>query len=155
MPCASINDFNKVPVKENLRILNLEDSPFDSELNLVNLEADEIQPFVKGDGFPLRLSPEKETILFRIAQETLTNIAKHAKADRVDSILEKKEDLFLLSVADNGCGFDFEGFRPGNEKGGWGLAFRNERTIALGGELLVESESGKGTRITLSLPFKE
>lgn len=108
---------------------------------------------VKGDEFPLRLSPEKETIIFRIAQETLTNIAKHAKADLVDIILEKREDLFLLSIADNGCGFDFEGFRMGNEKGGWGLAFMNERAVALGGKLLLESESGKGTRVSLRLPL--
>lgn len=104
-----------------------------------------------GEGFP-RFSADLEMNIFRIVQEALTNISKHARADQVDIAMDTKEGRLLLSITDNGCGFAFEGFRPGNGKRGWGLTFMNERVLALDGDLLIQSEPGKGTRITLNLP---
>ena len=101
--------------------------------------------------FP-RLPSNRETIIFRIAQEALTNVSKHAGASRVDLRLEKGEGLVRLTITDNGRGFFFEGFRLGSEKGGWGLATMKERAAALGGSLQVHSEPGIGTRLTLRLP---
>ncbi len=81
-----------------------------------------------------RLPPEAETTLYRVAQEALTNIAKHARATRVDVILERQPDSVLLIVEDNGVGFDTEGndtpeprLRVARDAGTRGARWRNGR----------------------------
>jgi len=111
-----------------------------------------IQTNMEGEEFYPRLSSVMETIIFRITQEALTNVFKHASASWVNLRLGKTENMVQLTITDNGKGFRFEGFRFGGEKRGWGMATMKERAVALGGDLQVFSEPDKGTQIILQLP---
>ena len=99
--------------------------------------------------------PEYETVLFRIAQEALTNIAKHANASHATVQLDIAPTKIHITITDDGCGFDSErvlqGDRPGS---GWGLLGIQERTALLGGRYEIHSQPGRGTRIQVSVPLK-
>jgi two-component system NarL family sensor kinase len=88
--------------------------------------------------FAGRLSGEIETHLFRIAQEALTNVAKHSKATRVDLALEECDGMLRLAIADNGGGI---ASKPNRGAGGLGLAGMRERMRVAGGKLEVRSDS--------------
>jgi signal transduction histidine kinase len=93
-----------------------------------------------------RLPSETETALYRIAQEALTNVAKHSRAKNVEVILERRADHVLLIVEDDGVGFD-----PGGAAGaagqGFGLLGMRERAGLIGATLQIESSVGAGTTI--------
>jgi two-component system sensor histidine kinase UhpB len=97
-----------------------------------------------------RLSSDMETTLYRIAQEALTNVARHARASNVDVILERRGDQVLLIVEDNGVGFDPS--RTGSQRRGFGLLGMHERAALVGATLQIESTSGEGTTILLRMP---
>ncbi len=93
---------------------------------------------------------EIETNLYRIAQEAMNNIYKHAGAKNVSVLLEKRKNKIILIVEDDGIGFDVE---DKNTKGkGIGLVGMYERAVLLGGELEIESVTGKGTTIFARVP---
>ncbi|MEO8974133.1 MAG: histidine kinase [Ktedonobacteraceae bacterium] len=94
------------------------------------------------------LSLAVEEALFRIAQEALSNVARHSKATLVQMLLTTTEDTVTLSVVDNGQGFDMT--RQGSP--GVGLLSMRERVKALGGDLKIESTSGNGTRVVVHCP---
>jgi len=96
-----------------------------------------------------RLAPDVETTLYRIAQEALTNIAKHSGASNVDVILERRPDHVLLIVEDDGAGFDMTAVRNASE--GFGLLGMQERAALVGATLEIESAVGKGTTILLRM----
>jgi len=103
-----------------------------------------------------RLPPEIETALFRLFQEALSNIVRHAQATRVTLRLGLDEDSFQGTVVDNGRGFDIGGVRlDGSEPRGLGLLGMQERVSHCGGELTIESTPGHGTRIRVSIPLNE
>ncbi|PWT73111.1 MAG: hypothetical protein C5B59_14325 [Bacteroidetes bacterium] len=87
--------------------------------------------------------------LFRIYQESLTNIARHAEAQMVSTALEWKDDGILLNITDNGKGFNTEVARL---KGRSGLAIMKERAMQVGGQWRINSEPNKGTSITVHIP---
>ena len=92
-----------------------------------------------------RLPSEAETALYRIAQEALTNVAKHARAENVGVILERRADHVLLIVEDDGVGFD-----PGTAESpgqGFGLVGMQERAGLIGATLEIESSAGRGTTV--------
>jgi signal transduction histidine kinase len=96
-----------------------------------------------------RLSPDAETTLYRIAQEALTNVAKHARAENVEVILERRSDHVLLVIEDDGVGFD-----PGDAgtaAQGFGLLGMQERAALVGATLAIESASGTGTTILVRM----
>jgi two-component system CheB/CheR fusion protein len=97
-----------------------------------------------------RLSPEVETTLYRVAQEALNNVAKHASASRVDVILEHRHGAVLLVIEDNGVGFN----PPEDPSGasGLGLPGMRERAFLIGAALQIESEPGAGTTVILRIP---
>jgi signal transduction histidine kinase len=100
---------------------------------------------------PARLSPDAETAFYRVAQEALNNVVKHAHATRVDVVLEGQSDAVTLVIEDDGVGFD-----PGAaEKSvtGIGLVGMRERAALIGGTLQVESTPGKGTTLYLRSPI--
>jgi len=104
--------------------------------------------------FARRLPPEQETVLFRVAQEALTNVVRHAHASQVSIDLSQEKDCARLVVTDNGVGFDVN-TPPKYESGsGLGLVGMRERVALVGGRCSVESEPGCGTRITIELPVK-
>lgn len=100
-----------------------------------------------------RLQPDLETALFRIAQEALTNVARHAKASRVDLVLSFEPDLLSLEVDDDGVGFDAEttGLAPSSI----GLIGMRERAHLVDGVLVVRSRPGGGTRLSVTVPLED
>jgi signal transduction histidine kinase len=95
-----------------------------------------------------------ESAFFRVAQEALTNVAKHAGGKRVSVEFEEGDDSFRLTIADDGKGFDPKAIRASKEKG-WGFLTMQERAQAVGGKLHVESNSGKGTRVVVEVKKKK
>ena len=93
-----------------------------------------------------RLDSEAETTLYRIAQEALTNVAKHSRARHVELILERRSDHVLLVVEDDGAGFD-----PGDSTPGFGLLGMQERASLVGATLEIEAAVGKGTTILVRM----
>jgi PAS domain S-box-containing protein len=100
--------------------------------------------------FDDRLASEAETTLYRIAQEALTNIAKHARATNVDIILERRPSHVVLTVEDNGQGFDTASVNRKDH--GFGLFGMQERAALMGAALHIESSVGHGTTILVRLP---
>ncbi|HHX63460.1 MAG TPA: sensor histidine kinase, partial [Chloroflexi bacterium] len=98
-----------------------------------------------------RLNLWVETALFRIAQEALTNVVKHAQATHVDVALSTEDDTLRMIVADNGVGFDPQQAREMDGDGGWGLRTMVERAEAIGGSCHVESRPGEGTRVIVQV----
>jgi signal transduction histidine kinase len=106
-------------------------------------------------GFKKRLDAETEIVLYRIIQEALTNIVKHAQARHVDVRLTLSHPQVILMMKDDGVGFDEkEGMRPvGVKKPGIGLMGMRERAASVGGTMNIRSEKGKGTLIRVELPI--
>jgi signal transduction histidine kinase len=97
-----------------------------------------------------RLPEEVETALYRIVQESLTNVVKHARARRVSILLARKEGSVKAVVEDDGRGFD-----PAEQAGdGFGLVGMSERLALLGGRLEVESDADAGTTIAAEVPVR-
>jgi signal transduction histidine kinase len=97
------------------------------------------------------LDQEYSTVLFRIFQETLTNIAKHANASRVDISLEDNGDEILLTVFDDGRGIGLDDIR---RTGSYGIRGMRERAGFLGGTIEISGTSGDGTQVRVKLPAK-
>jgi len=97
-----------------------------------------------------RLTSEVETTLYRIAQEALNNIAKHARAESVDVILERRSDQVLLIIEDDGVGFEQTTGRAPHQ--GFGLLGMQERAALVGATVQIESATGEGTTIIVRLP---
>jgi PAS domain S-box-containing protein len=96
-----------------------------------------------------RLASDAETALYRIAQEALTNVAKHARAGNVDIILERRADNVLLIIEDDGVGFDPAA--TGSAGQGFGLVGMQERAGLVGAMLEIESSAGKGTTVLVRM----
>ncbi|HEY8559691.1 MAG TPA: PAS domain S-box protein [Pyrinomonadaceae bacterium] len=97
-----------------------------------------------------RLLPEIEINLYRIAQEALNNIAKHAQATQVSVLLEKPDNHIVLIVEDNGIGFKPK--RKTDKSAGLGLVGMGERAALIGGAVEIESKAGKGTTVFARVP---
>lgn len=93
-----------------------------------------------------RLQQEVEMALFRISQEALTNVLKHAKVATVHITLAVEEESVCLTIADDGCGFDAKP-RTDHRTGGLGLLIMQERLRAVKGSLRIESRRGIGTSV--------
>ena len=105
-------------------------------------------------GVPKRLNEEKELGFYRIAQEAINNIIKHARATEVFISLIKKEKTLSLSVEDNGVGFKVDRVTKARKgKGLLGLLIMQERAAPLGGKLSIDSRRGEGTHILVEIPL--
>jgi signal transduction histidine kinase len=102
---------------------------------------------------PARLPREIELAAYRIVQEGLTNVAKHARASRCDVRLTQLDDRLLVEVEDDGVGFIEDTDRPIVSRG-MGLVSIRERAARLGGTFSILSRPGAGTRLVVSLPEK-
>ena len=102
------------------------------------------------------LSEQAQVVIYRIFQETLTNIVKHAQASHVSIAAQKEAEMYSFKVEDDGKGFDLKHFevRSITEKG-LGLTTMKERVRMLGGSLNVWSQEGEGTRITFQIPIEK
>ncbi|MEQ1606284.1 MAG: PAS domain S-box protein [Pyrinomonadaceae bacterium] len=101
-----------------------------------------------------RLNHDTETHLYRITQEALNNVLKHANAKLVTVMLEKRDSDVILIIEDNGRGFNVNAKQPSAESDmGLGLIGMRERAILAGGELEIESSPGKGATIFVRVPI--
>ena len=106
------------------------------------------------ENFP-RLSMDKELALFRIAQESLTNVSKHAKAHIIKLSLSEVGPMIQLLISDDGVGFDTTQAFQRQEGCCWGLTVMRERAEAVNGEFYLDSAPGNGTRIMVELNRSE
>lgn len=102
-----------------------------------------------------RLAPDIETACFRIVQEALTNIARHAQAKQVDIRLECDDGQLVLRISDDGCGFNLEEMQTralaGNSTGVLGM---QERATLVGGQLTIASSPGNGSTVLMCCPWR-
>jgi PAS domain S-box-containing protein len=99
-----------------------------------------------------RLPPTEEIALFRIAQEALNNVVKHSQASECTISLSQNERAVVLSIVDNGTGFD-TGRKPATAGYGMGTTTMRERAETIGAQLSREANPGEGTRITIELSW--
>jgi two-component system sensor histidine kinase DegS len=100
------------------------------------------------------IPPSIELSVFRILQEELTNVRKHSNANAVNIKTELSRDELLLTVEDDGVGFDPHMLAAEQESGKQlGLMAIRERAELLGGDMKIDSVPGMGTRITVSIPM--
>ena len=102
-----------------------------------------------------RTVPDIETIVFRIAQEGLSNVAKHAEATSVRVLLDFTEAAIGLRIQDDGCGFNPQEVFRLDQKHQWGLIGIRERVALAGGACDIVSWPGDGTTIQVSIPIGE
>lgn len=129
------------------------------DLGLIAAMEWQLHEFEKRSGIRAALNaPEKEvnlsdpvkTALFRIFQESLTNVARHSEAKNISINLEKRKGNFVLSIVDDGKGFDR---KKVTEKRTLGLLGMNERTMMIGGRYEIISAPGKGTKVSVTVPL--
>jgi len=97
----------------------------------------------------IALNEDQSNTIFRILQEALNNVVKHAQAGKVDIMLVKRAESLMMVVKDNGIGFD-----PSKRKReAYGLLGIKERALMVGGKARINSRAGKGTRVSISIPL--
>ena len=101
------------------------------------------------------LPPEFETHLYRIIQESLSNVVKHARAAVVEISASIQDERIHLEIRDDGCGFDPTGQSTSDRSKGFGLAGIAERVRIMGGELVIWSRIGKGMAVQIAIPQKK
>ena len=132
----ALDDFGLVPALERLAETFAEQTDVDVQVQAALGEE--------------RLHPEIETALYRIVQEALTNVVKHAHANAISVVLTKKRDRVTALIEDDGQGFD-----PSQESGdGLGLLGMRERIALLRGRVAVESSEGGGTTVVVEVPVR-
>ncbi len=106
---------------------------------------------VRGSEPDPRLAPSVESALFRIAQEALTNVARHAQASQVVVRVESSNGLTRLVIADDGVGFEPAGLAGFAERPSWGLLGMSERAEAVGGQCRILSRPRQGTQVIVEV----
>jgi signal transduction histidine kinase len=101
-----------------------------------------------------RLPPEVEVTAYRVIQEALTNIAKHAEANNVSVVLRYENSLLAVVIEDDGKGFDVDSVLNRENGDRLGIFGMYERASLIGGDLIIESQPGAGTTIFLQIPLK-
>jgi signal transduction histidine kinase len=115
-------------------------------------EHSDIQVTVEIIGAKRRLASQVETVLFRIAQEGLNNVRRHAHAQHAKVCLEFVDTKILLTVEDDGRGFDVDQIlRAQSERRAWGLLGIQERIELVGGKFKIESAPGRGTKLAVEI----
>jgi two-component system sensor histidine kinase UhpB len=104
-------------------------------------------------GLEDRLPDDVDVVVYRIVQEALTNVAKHANATQVHVTVIRDERVLSATVADNGCGFDVPSIMRSRERG-LGLFGMQERVGLVGGELQITSQPGQGTRVVARIALE-
>lgn len=101
----------------------------------------------------IKMDGARRTTLYRVAQEALTNVARHAQAHRVDVIIKKQENGICMLIQDDGKAFEVTQLMHGKKRLHLGLLGMRERVEMVGGRFSVESLPGKGTTIRAEIPL--
>jgi len=96
----------------------------------------------------------KRTVLYRVAQEALTNVAKHAQASVAQVSIKLEADAICMTVSDNGKSFDVDGILDARRRKGLGLLGMRERVEMVAGTFTIESAPGKGTTVRVQIPLR-
>jgi PAS domain S-box-containing protein len=134
------------------------------DLGLIPALHSYVKDFAKRTGLSIRftgftrdrtelLDSDKRTVLYRVAQEALANVAKHARAGLVTVSIRKLRGVIRMEVKDNGKSFQVQDVSPTRRNKGLGLLGMRERVEMVGGRFTVESSPGKGTTIGMEIPF--
>jgi signal transduction histidine kinase len=133
-----------------------------SELGLLGALQENVEYFRRETGvacrvlsttLPQQMSPVQEMVIYRVVQEALNNVRKHAQANEVQIGLRTDANEITVEIRDNGKGFDVAGARRSkSQSGGVGLLNMRSRAQMLGGDLKIEARPGAGTRVTLTIP---
>ena len=120
-------------------------------------EGDGLQVHFQHMGFKQRLTPEVEITLYRVTQEALTNIKKHAKAKHASIILKRNTRTVVLTIGDDGVGFNPNRSVLASKKSGLGIGLlgMRERMDSIGGSLDIHSTRGNGTIIRAKLSIRK
>jgi two-component system sensor histidine kinase DegS len=169
--CADLAEREKGPLREQLaKLVPLAKSTLletrhyiydlkpllSGEGSLVTMAENQVKEFQMVTGLPVELNvtgePQRVSVAvatgcYRIMQEALANILKHARASRIQVELAFRDGQVCLSVQDDGVGFDMRNVRPG-----YGLENIEQRARELGGSVELSSAVGQGTRISVTLP---
>ena len=143
---------------QSIRRISTELRPAILDLGLAAAVEWQVQEFQARSGIQCKVrlltrevvASNASTAMFRIFQETLTNVARHAKATRAEVVLQKQRDRLVLLIRDNGRGFDQAS--PSLSKS-LGLLGMRERAAILGGRVNISSAPGKGTTVTAWIPL--
>jgi signal transduction histidine kinase len=135
---AALDEIGLAPALRTLAERRARESGVDIDI-LVRLE---------GEGESSRLPPEIESTIYRLVQEALNNVVKHADAKRAEALLERRDRCVYVTVRDDGRGFD-----PESADGGFGLVGMRERVALAGGELEIETAPGSGTTVRAAIPL--
>jgi signal transduction histidine kinase len=133
--------------------------PVLDELGLASAIENQGKSFEASSGVPTRfdahvggeLPPELETVLYRVTQESLTNVGKHARASRVSISLAASNERVSLRIRDDGVGFDPSGAAALPDQDHFGLVSMRERVEMVGGRLVVDSSPGRGTTVAVEM----
>ena len=137
----SLDDLGLIPTLERYIYDFNENTWINMELNIA--------------GKPCELEPAIEVAIFRIIQESLSNIVKHSKANNATVSIEFLSNKLNLVISDNGIGFDIEGLNDTHGMNGFGLISMKERVELLQGEFEIKSSHNLGTRLLISIPLVE
>ena len=143
---------------QSIRRISTELRPAVLDLGLAAAVEWQVQEFEARSGIQCKVrlltrevvASNASTAMFRIFQETLTNVARHAKATRAEVVLQKQRDRLVLLIHDNGRGFDQADPSLSNSLGLLGM---RERAAILGGQVNISSAPGKGTTVTAWIPL--
>ena len=105
---------------------------------------------LSSEGDIKELDPLVETVIFRVAQEALTNVARHARCDQAQLRISYEPNEVTLVVRDDGVGIDSQ--PQTSTEHGWGIAGMRERVEAVGGQLFIDSTIGQGTSVIAIVP---
>ena len=122
------------------------------ELLLKRSDDDTPEVIITVEGNARRLDAQSELALFRIIQETWSNIRRHAQAKHVHLSFHYTRNALVVRMKDDGRGFEAQSPTPSN-RGGYGLLGMQERAALVGGTLLVESQPGQGTSVEVHVPY--
>ena len=152
----SLQDVRKIIY--NLRPMSLDDLGLVPTLQryvLTFQEESGIAVSFQTRGDQTEIKPVISLTVFRIVQEAMNNVTKHAKASNISISLEVLNSELHLYIYDNGTGFDTEKLKAKSDdiSSGFGLVSMRERVELLSGEMNISSESGKGTRLNIMIPF--
>ncbi len=163
MELKNMSKFTKEIIDElrdmiyNLRPMSFDDIGIDTaiERNLARLQDGSdtvINYYVQGSSE--EMSPVVGLTLLRIIYEACSNAVRHANAKEVNVRLIYSEDHIDLSIEDDGDGFELDNMRVSDDRTGFGLPIMKERIFLLSGDMDIQSELGKGTTITITVPLK-
>lgn len=107
----------------------------------------------RGNPIAEELGPDQKTALFRVAQESLTNVAKHARASQVRIVICKRQKSVCMEVVDNGKSFKKNPLNPAKDKMRLGLLGMQERLRLVNGKFTIRPYPGKGTTVSVEIPL--